>query len=156
MDNRIRELIDIINHKIKELNSLYRMAANKSDISDGEVDIWSVLLNTDEEFSQQDLCETLSLPKQTINSLISGFIRKGFVFLEHSPGSRNRKIVRLTEQGKAYGNERVKWIFDAEQRAMEDADPQDVQVYISMLEKYIDRFRKEIEESGPQQIKDDE
>ena len=156
MDNRNRELIDVINHKIKELNSLYRMAANKSDISDGEVDIWSVLLHTDQEFSQQDLCETLSLPKQTINSLISGFIRKGFVFLEHSPGSRNRKIIRLTEQGKAYGNERVKWIVEAEQRAMADTDPQDVQIYISMLEKYIDRFRKEIEKNGPQQIKDDE
>lgn len=80
MDDKVRELIDIINNRIKKLNSLYHMAAIKSNISDGEVDIWSVLLNTDDEFSQQDLCETLSLPKQTINSLVSGLIKKGFVF----------------------------------------------------------------------------
>ena len=153
MDDKVRELIDIINNRIKKLNSLYHMAAIKSNISDGEVDIWSVLLNTDDEFSQQDLCETLSLPKQIINSLVSGLIKKGFVFLEHAQGSRNRKIIRLTDKGRRYGNERIKWIFETEQRAMEDTDPQEMQVYIIMLEKYIKCFRKEIEESSPQQIK---
>ena len=136
MDDKVRAMIDVINHKIKELNSLYHMAANKSDISDGEVDIWSALLNTEEELSQQDLCERLFLSKQTINSLVSGMVKKGFVFLEHSPGSRNRKIIHLTEDGKKYGNEKVRWIFEAEQRAMEDTDPVEVQAYISMLEKY--------------------
>ena len=149
MDSKIREMVDIINHRVKELNSLYHMAAGKSEVSDGEVCIWSVLLNTDGEFSQQDLCETLSLPKQTINSLISGLIKKGFVFLEHSPGSRNRKIIRLTDQGRSFGKERVKWIFEAEQRAMEHTDPQEMQAFISMLEKYMQRFRKEIEENAP-------
>lgn len=145
MNGKVRELIDVINQRTKELNSIYHMAAIKSNITDGEVAIWSVLLNTDEEFSQQDLCETFSLPKQTINSLVSGLIKKGFVILEHSPGSRNRKIIRLTEAGRNYGNEKVKWIFEAEQRAMEDTDLQEVLAYISMLEKYIQRFRKEIE-----------
>lgn len=36
---------------------------------------------------------------------------------------------------------------------MEDTDPQEMQVYIIMFEKYIKCFRKEIEESSPQQIK---
>lgn len=148
MNSDVRELIDVINHRIKELNSLYHVAANKSNISDGELDIWSVLLNTDEEISQLDLCETLFLPKQTINSLVAGLVKKGFVFLEHSPGSRNRKIIRLTDIGRKYGEENIRWIFNAEQCAMEDTDPHEVQVYISMLEKYIQRFRKEIEGSS--------
>ena len=156
MDDKVRAMIDVINHKIKELNSLYHMAANNSDISDGEVDIWSALLNTEEELSQQDLCERLFLSKQTINSLVSGMVKKGFVFLEHSPGSRNRKIIHLTEDGKKYGNEKVRWIFEAEQRAIEDTDPVEVRAYISMLEKYMQRFRKEIEESTPQAEKNNE
>ncbi|HCX91259.1 MAG TPA: MarR family transcriptional regulator, partial [Lachnospiraceae bacterium] len=36
--------------------------------------------------------------------------------------------------------------FEAEQRAMEDTEPAEVMAYISMLEKYIIRFRKEIED----------
>ena len=80
MDDKVRAMIDVINHKIKELNSLYHMAANKSDISDGEVDIWSALLNTEEELSQQDLCDRLFLSKQTINSLVSGMVKRDLSF----------------------------------------------------------------------------
>ena len=36
------------------------------------------------------------------------------------------------------------WIFRAEQKAMEDTDPEEVKVCISMLEKYISSFREEI------------
>jgi len=145
MDKSIRDNIDVINQRIKELRSLYHVAANKADISDGEVDIWSVLLTSEEEYSQQDLCELLSLPKQTVNSLVAGMVKKGFVFLEHLPGSRNRKVICLSKEGRFYGEEKVKWIFDAEQKAMEDTDHREVQVCISMLEKYIQRFRKEID-----------
>lgn len=145
MDKKTRDQIDLINQKTKELNALYRLAAYKSNISDGEVNIWSVLLNCDEEYSQQDLSELLSLPKQTVNSLITRMIQKEFVVLEHDPGTRNRKVIRLTEAGRHFGEQHVKWIFDAEQRAMEDTDPEEVMAYISMLEKYISRFRKEIE-----------
>ncbi len=145
MDNSTKNKIDIINQRIKEMNALYHLAAMKSNISDGEVSIWSTILNTNEEYSQQDLCEILSLPKQTVNSLISGMVKKGFVYLEHVPGTRNRKVIRLTEEGKQYGSEKVNWIFEAEQRAMEDTDPEAVQAYAKMLEKYIQRFREEIE-----------
>lgn len=156
MEPKVREQIDVIHHRIKELNSLYHRAAGKSGISAGELDIWSALLYTNEEFSQQDLCETLSLPKQTVHSLVSGLVKKGFVFLEHCAGSRNRKVIRLTQAGESYGRERVQWIFEAEQRAMEDTDPQEVQASIAMLEKYIQRFRKELEGAAPLLKKDDE
>lgn len=145
MDKKTRDQIDLINQKTKELNALYRLAAYKSNISDGEVNIWSVLLNCDEEYSQQDLAELLSLPKQTVNSLVTRMIQKEFVVLEHDPGTRNRKVIRLTDAGRHFGEQHVKWIFDAEQKAMEDTDSEEVMAYISMLEKYISRFRKEID-----------
>lgn len=145
MNEGLRKQIDTINQRIKELNSLYHAAACKSEISDGEVCIWAVLLNLEDEYSQQDLSELLSLPKQTVNYLISNFIKRGFAVLEHIPGTRNQKVIRLTEEGIRYGKSNVMWIFDAELKALEGSDPQEVQVCISMLEKYIVRFRKEIE-----------
>ncbi len=146
MNAEVRGQIDIINQKIKELNSLYHMAAGKADVPDGEVDIWSHLLNGGEAYSQQDLSEILSLPKQTVNSLVTNMVKKGFVVLEHVPGTRNRKVIQLTEAGRVYGEENVRWIFEAEQRAMEDTDAAEVKAYVSMLSRYIERLRKEIEE----------
>lgn len=122
MEDKIKNQIDIINNKIKELNSLYHIAANRSVISDGEIGIWSVLLRPKEEYSQQDLSELLSLPKQTVNSIISGLTKKGFVYLKHVSGTRNRKVICLTEEGLKYGTNHVKWIFDAEESVLEQTD----------------------------------
>ena len=145
MDIEIKNQIEIINHKLIALNSLYRTAATKSGISDGEISIWSLLLCSQDEYSQQDLADILYLPEQTVNSIISNFVKKKFVFLEHVPGTRNRKVVRLTKEGKEYGESRVMWIFQAEEKAMEETDPEEINAYISMLEKYIGRLKEEIE-----------
>jgi len=152
MEINTKKKIDLVNQKIKELNSLYRAAASKAGISDGEVCIWSTLLNSDEEYSQQDLCDLLFLPKQTVNSIVSNLIKRGFVYLEHVPGTRNRKVIRLSEEGRAYGDEKVMWIFRAEQEAMEGTDPQEVQATISMLEKYIERLREKLEDTSHEQV----
>ncbi|MEY8495043.1 MarR family transcriptional regulator [Lachnospiraceae bacterium 29-91] len=146
MDRTIKDQIDTINQRIKELNSLYHIAAIKSDISDGEISIWSVLLESDGEYSQQDLSDLLFLPKQTINSIISNLVKKGFVFLEHVPGTRNRKVIRLTEEGRDYGESKVRWIFQAEEKALEQTDPEQVQACIEMIEKYISHLKKEFDE----------
>ena len=143
MDIEIKNQIDTLNQKINELNSLYRTAAIKSGISDGEISIWSLLLCSQDEYSQQDLADILYLPKQTVNSIISNFVKKKFVFLEHVPGTRNRKVVRLTKEGREYGESRVMWIFQAEE--MEETDPEEIKAYVSMLEKYIGRLKEEIE-----------
>ena len=145
MNIEIKNRIDIINQKIKELNALYRAAAIKSGISDGEISIWSLLLCSEKEYSQQDLADILYLPKQTVNSIISNLVKKRFVFLEHVPGRRNRKVVRLTEEGRAYGESRVMWIFQAEEKAMEETVPEEINACISMLENYIRRFKDEID-----------
>lgn len=145
MDKTIKEQIDTINQRIKELNALYHVAASKSGISDGEVCIWSVLLCSEEEYSQQNLSDLLHLPKQTVNSIISNLVKKGFVSLEHDPGTRNRKVVRLTKGGRDYGEEKVMWIFQAEEKALEQTEPEQVQACIKMIEKYISNLKKEID-----------
>jgi len=145
MDKTMKDQIDTINQRIKELNSIYHVAAGKSGISDGEVCIWSALLCAEEEYSQQDLSELLYLPKQTVNSIISNLVKKGFVYLEHVPGTKNRKVVRLTKEGRDYGEEKVVWIFQAEEKALEQTDSEQVQVCIDMIEKYISNLKKEID-----------
>lgn len=146
MDKTIKDQIDTINQRLKELNSLYHTAAIKSDITDGEISIWSVLLESDRKYSQQDISDLLFLPKQTVNSIISNLVKKGFVYLEHVSGTRNRKVICLTETGRDYGESKVRWIFQAEERALEQTDPEQVQVCIEMIEKYISHLKREFDE----------
>lgn len=146
MDKTIKDQIDTINQRLKELNSLYHIAAMKSDITDGEISIWSALLESDGVYSQQDISDLLFLPKQTVNSIISNLVKKGFVYLEHVSGTRNRKVICLTEAGRDYGESKVRWIFKAEERALEQTDPEQVQACIEMIEKYISHLKREFDE----------
>ena len=146
MDKTIKDQIDTINQRLKELNSLYHIAAMKSDITDGEISIWSALLESDGVYSQQDISDLLFLPKQTVNSIISNLVKKGFVYLEHVSGTRNRKVICLTEVGRDYGESKVRWIFQAEERALEQTDPEQVQACIEMIEKYISHLKREFGE----------
>lgn len=144
MDKIIQRKIDIMYQKIREINAVYHKVALEAGISDGELSIWMIILQSEEEYSQQDLCEILCLSKQTINSIITKLVKKGLLFLEHVSGTRNQKVIRLTEEGKAYGEQKVLWLFEAEQRALEYTDPEQIEACIRMLEQYIVHFKKEL------------
>ncbi len=145
LDKNTERKIDVVNQRIKELNSVRHIAANRLGISDGEICVWSALLRAEEQYSQQELCELLSLPKQTVNSIICNLVKRGYVFLERVPGTRNRKTIRLSEDGLFYGKEKIMWIFEAEQNALAQTEPKQVQICIEMIEKYILLLKKELD-----------
>jgi len=146
MNEDIKKQLEILNQQEKELTSIYRHAAIKYGISDSEFWVWYALLVMGGEYSQQNICDMWSLPKQTVNSVIANLTKKGYVFLETVPGTRNRKIIRLTEAGKKFGEEKVMHIYEAEQRAIAKMTEQERQTYIELLGKYITLLREEIYE----------
>ncbi|HCD42182.1 MAG TPA: MarR family transcriptional regulator [Lachnoclostridium sp.] len=144
MDDQIKKQQGILNQHEKELTAIYRSAAIKSGISDSELWVWYALLVLGGEYSQQNICDIWSLPKQTVNSVIANLTKKGYVFLETVPGTRNRKIIRLTEAGKEFGENKVLHIYEAEQRAIEKMPEQELKTFIALMGKYITLLREEI------------
>ncbi|WP_313181328.1 MarR family winged helix-turn-helix transcriptional regulator [Lacrimispora sp.] len=144
MNERIKKQQGILNQQEKELTAIYRSAAIKYGISDSELWVWYALLVLGGEYSQQNICDIWSLPKQTVNSVIANLTKKGYVFLEAVPGTRNRKIIRLTEEGKAFGENRVLHIYEAETRAIEKMPEQELMTFIALMGKYITLLREEI------------
>lgn len=146
MSQSIKEQLEILNQQVKELTGLYHQAAVKSGISDNEFWVWYTLLTFHEEYSQQDICDMWFLPKQTVNSVVANLIKKNYVFLEVVPGTRNRKIIRLTQSGKAFGEAFIMRIYDAEKRTIEKMSDEERQTCITLLGKYIRFLREEFHE----------
>lgn len=143
MDVNIKQQLEILNRQVKELTGLYHQAAVKSGISDSEFWVWYTLFAMDEEHSQQDICDMWSLPKQTVNSVVANLVKKKFVLLEMVPGTHNRKIIRMTEAGKQYGEAVIQHILELEHRTIEKMSAQERQSCISLLGKYIRLLREE-------------
>lgn len=146
MSIHFQEQLHQLNQQIKVLAAVYHNAASKSGISDNELWVWYALLNIEGEYSQQDICDLWSLPKQTVNSIVANLSKKGYLYLESVPGTRNRKIIRLTDEGRAYGNSVVMPIYQAEQRSLERMSDEECRMCIAMLSRYTDILTEELTE----------
>ncbi len=144
MNVKTSEHIETLIRQVKELNSVYREVLNKTGISENEFCVWYGLLLAEEEYSQQDLCELWSMAKQTVNTIIANSVKRGFMVLETVPGTRNRKIIRLTNEGRKYGESIVMPIFQAEQKAWERLSEKEQAECMAILGKYIMLLREEL------------
>ncbi len=145
MSCKEKEQLEIIDQTLKEVAGLYRGAVGVSGISENEYWIWYALVAMKGEYSQQDICSVWSLSKQTVNTIIKNMEQKGYVVLEAVPGSRNRKNIHLTEEGRRYGEKIVLPVADAERRAI-DRIPEKEQIACARtLRKFIAYLKEEID-----------
>lgn len=147
MNEHIKHQLETLNQQEKELISIYRYISTKFGISDSEFWVLYALFNFEGECSQQNICDIWSLPKQTVNSVVASLTKKGYVFLETVPRTRNKKLIRLTEDGMKFGKNTVLDIYDAEQRALAKMSEEERQTCIALLGKYITLLREEIDEA---------
>ena len=145
MNNDTKSQLELINQQLKELAGIYRDAIETPNISTNEFWIWYSLVIMDGEYSQQDICSAWSLSKQTVNTIITHLTKKGYVSLEVVPGTRNRKIIRLTEEGRRYGESIVTPISNAEERAFEKLSDEDKTAFSAILTRYIDILKGELD-----------
>ncbi len=146
MDKDAMELYGSINQKIKELLGVYRGAGTRSGVSENEFWVWYTLIIADGERSQQDICDERSMSKQTVNTIIMNLVKKGYAVLEAVPGTRNRKVIRLTYEGRKYGESIILPVFEAEKRAFRRMPKDEIAVCITAFEKYTIYLKEEFNE----------
>ena len=144
MDNNRKEQLGLVAQQLKELSGAYREAVAQIGISENEYWIWYTLVLTDGEYSQRDICATWSFAKQTVNTIVTHMVQKGYAVLEVVPGTRNRKIIRLTEAGKRYGERLVIPIHSAGQRAIDRLSPEEFIAGSTALRKFITILKEEM------------
>lgn len=144
MNEHIKEQLEKMNQQVKELAAIYHGIASKAKIADNEFWVWYTLVILEGEYSQQDICDMWSLPKQTVNTIVTNLSKKGFLVLEAIPGTRNRKVIRLTEEGKEYGKSIVEKIYRAEQNSFERMSEEEREMCIALTEKYITFLKDEV------------
>lgn len=144
MEHNKKKCVELVNKAIREFMLIYRAAIKRSGIAENEFRIWYTLIVMGEDYSQQDICDMWSMPKQTVNSIISRMVQMNYVDLECV--GKNRKAIRLTQSGKKYGELVALPISNAEQRAFVTLPIKDQEFFIGSLSKYVAVMRREIYE----------
>lgn len=148
MDDTTREFIRSMSSQEKKFDALYRNLASSFGIPDCGMWILYYILITEEDISQQELQELMMFPKQTINSAVTGLVKRGYIELEMIPGTRNRKKIILTKSGKAFAEETVGKMIAAETRAISDMGEKKMKQYIRLHDEYFALLEEKFEKEG--------
>lgn len=137
----IKKDVEVLTKQVKEISSIYHYAAKKYGLSDGEFCVLYSLIIMNDEFTQKNLCDIWSFPKQTVNSIINNLIKKDYVVLEIKDDS-NKKVIKLTDSGLKYTENIINKIFAAEKKALQMMSEEDRKLFVELSTLYTKNLRE--------------
>ncbi len=124
----------------QELNMIYEDYARSIDVPYTSLYILSLITRID-GCTQKTICEKTFLPRQTVNTVITGFYKKKWITLQELPEDRRIKTIHLTEAGKEYAGKIIPQIWDAELKAMGKLTDEQRTALLEGIRIYRDAFR---------------
>jgi len=115
-------------------NILYNNHAKSAGLNFTAILILDILYNANGAYTQKMISDELEQPKQFIHSVITSFWQQGYIELLEAKDRRNKNII-LTDIGKAYAQNTLKSLQDAEQRVLDSLTAEEISAFNAILEK---------------------
>lgn len=143
----LREWNEVYFSLSKRFDALYHNVAVKYGFSDTQYWVLYILYTCDENkiYVQNELAEEIGAPKQTVNSVISKFVKDGYLVLTQRKGVRNGKYVELTDKGTALCEICILPLLKAEEQALEKIAEEDHRRFLDLYENRYQKISNEIE-----------
>ena len=129
--------LERMNQSYRESNGIYHEIAVALHLTDTMFYIFYALAEDYRPLDQHRLCTDWNLPKQTVNAVITGFYKKGWVQLRELPEDRRNKTVHLTEAGAAEAERILQRVRQSEQQAMSGLTEEERAVLLSATRRYV-------------------
>ncbi len=127
-----------------EINAAYEQYARALGVSYSALQTLCIIYNSDGPVTQRMICETSHLPKTTVNAIVAGFVRQGYVELREMEADRRQKSICLTEAGTAYAKPIMEHMSRSEMGAFAMLDEATVQAMIAGMEEYQKNFNDKL------------
>lgn len=154
MDNQhLHEILIRYNRIFKDTDKIYHNFAKSCGLSDCAFWILYLLRETDTQYTQADICNMLYMPRQTVNSALKNLQKDGYICLTQAQNNKKSKILVLTENGEELAKNSADIVLKAELKTLQQFSESELEVFLSLSEKYAVLLRKEYEEISDQNFK---
>lgn len=143
VNKQIYENLRRYNTLSRELSDLYRGFGRNYDLADCAVSILYIISESDEAYTQQEICKRLYQPKQTVNSSLKKLEESGLLELRYAKNSRKNKEIYLAAEGKILAEKTAGKIINAEQAALSELTESEQETFLKLFDKYIGALRTE-------------
>ena len=127
------------NRICKEINKIYREAAQKLGLSNSAFDIFYTICEYEDGCQQKDICEATFLPKQTVHSAIHNLEKEGLIVL--TPGKGRGVKITLSGLGKEKIFPLMKPVFQGESAAFDAMTLEDSKTLLDLSNQYVSHLR---------------
>ena len=127
----------------KEEDGLYRRLARQFGLPDSAFWVLYALEASGKPVTQAEVCNYLSLSKQTVNSGLKQLEQEGYIQLTNGPG--RRKYLGLTDQGKQLTTRTVRPVLAVEERAFLGLAEEERASLLALERKYLSLLLREAE-----------
>lgn len=95
-----KETMSRLNKSLNNIDSAYAKIAKKYGLTFNSL-MMLYLLEESKKITQKQICDTLHLPKSTVHSILSDFIKQQYVTLV-AGSNKKEKFVIFTEEGRGF------------------------------------------------------
>lgn len=135
--------IKAITSAVDRTDYLYEKWAKKLGVNN-YVSRIMYMLYLSEVNRQKEMVENYSMPKQTVNTVITELQKKGYIILIPDENDKRSKIIKLTQEGINYANKIVTPLLDCEIRVLKKMGTQRVEMLIDTMNQYADLLETEM------------
>ncbi|MDR2301302.1 MAG: MarR family transcriptional regulator [Deltaproteobacteria bacterium] len=133
---------------IRQLNLEYEEYARTVGLTHSSLRTLSIIYDNPDGCSQKTICDHSFLPKQTVNAIVTGFLKQGVIKLTELKTDRRRKTIRLTKRGLEYINPLFSKIKNAENKAMESLDAGQRAALLENTRLYLANFHERMKDDS--------
>lgn len=144
MEKNAENPLEILNQLNKEMDEIYHSYAKDRDVSDSALWLMYSIYESSVPCTQKDLCAAWHYPPQTVNSILKGLEKNGYVTLETTPENHKNKLIFLTKQGRKLLKEVIAPLIHAEEQAFQYLTKEEQAFLLNLTRKYIESLRKEV------------
>lgn len=128
----------------KDVESLYDNFPKLCNLSGTEY--WALLMIHEGVTTQHEICQRLSLSRQTVNSAFKQLVKKGLIRLEVKENNLRVKQVYLTDLGIDFVKKNIDSMHELEAKAWHEMNNEDRQQLTILLDQYKILLKKALDE----------
>ncbi len=124
------------------VSGFYNEYAKSVGLTLAEFKVLAILYTT-ENSTQAKITQLAYLPKQTVNAIIKGFLKKELIELIESPTDKRNKVLSFTKNGYMYANNLISKAKELEYNALSSIGEEKINTLIETMTMYRDNLKVE-------------
>lgn len=146
MKQTINDQITMYCNLLHEWSVAYEAYTKSMGLSNTALDVLTTIYENP-NCTQKDIAESCFLPKQTVNAVVTSFLKDGWVKLEELPSDRRNKTVNLTDEGLAKAKEIMTKVHSCEMTAMSQLSETERETLLTLTKTYIHKCSQAMAEN---------